>query len=224
MKADPSGAFEIFDFQNESEWLSGRMNGIGGSDASAILGLNPFKTNVQLFDEKTGRSSPEDISDKPCIIYGKYAEDPIRELFKLDFPEYQVFHHPFRILRSIKYPFMQASLDGELIDPDGRKGVLEIKTTTVFNGSQYREKWDHKIPDNYYIQVLHYLIVTGYEFAILKAHINADWGGEKTTNVRHYFIEKSEVLDDMKYLLDAEIKFNQQIINRQRPALILPDI
>ncbi len=57
--------YRIFDFKDEEEWLSGRMNGIGGSDASAVVGVNPYKTNIQLFEEKTGKSIPEDISDKP---------------------------------------------------------------------------------------------------------------------------------------------------------------
>lgn len=110
--------FEIFDFKDEAEWLNGRMNGIGGSDASAVIGMNPYKSNIDLFEEKIGRRFPEDISGKACVIYGKYAEEPIRELFKLDYPEYKVEHHEFRILRSIEHPFMQASLDGELTDQD----------------------------------------------------------------------------------------------------------
>ena len=96
-------------------------------------------------EEKTGRRIPEDISDNPCVVYGKLAEAPIRELFKLDYPEYQVEHHEFRILQSIRYPFMQASLDGELTDPDGRRGILEIKTTNILQSMQ-REKWNGKDP------------------------------------------------------------------------------
>ena len=102
-------AYRIYDFHNEQEWLSGRMNGIGGSDASAVVGMNPYKSNIDLFEEKIGRRIPEDISDKPCVIYGKLAESPVRELFRLDYPEYQVEHHEFRILQSIQHPFMQAS-------------------------------------------------------------------------------------------------------------------
>ena len=166
-------AYRIYDFHNEQEWLSGRMNGIGGSDASAVVGMNPYKSNIDLFEEKIGRRIPEDISDKPCVIYGKLAEAPIRELFRLDYPEYQVEHYEFRILQSIQNPFMQASLDGELTDPSGRRGILEIKTTNILQSMQ-REKWNDRIPDNYYIQVLHYLLVTGYEFVVLRAHLNTD--------------------------------------------------
>lgn len=108
--------FKVYDFENEQQWLKGRMNGIGGSDASAVVGMNPYKSNIDLFEEKIGRVMPKDISDKPCVIYGKNAEEYIRELFKLDYPEYTVDHHEFRILQSKDHPFMQASLDGELTD------------------------------------------------------------------------------------------------------------
>ena len=94
--------FKIYDFEDEEHWLKGRMNGIGGSDASAVIGKNPYKSNIDLFEEKTGRTVPEDISDKPYVIYGKKAEEYIRELFKLDYPEYEVEHHGFRILHSTR--------------------------------------------------------------------------------------------------------------------------
>ena len=183
--------YKIYDFEDEKAWLKGRLNGIGGSDASAVVGKNPYKTNIELFEEKTGRRIAPDISEKPYVIYGKEAEQFIRELFRLDYPQYQVTHHEFRILQSLEYPFMQASLDGELVDQDGRKGILEIKTTNILQSMQY-EKWKDRIPDNYYIQVLHYLLVTGYEFVVLRAHLRSNWGTDVRTQVKHYFIERAE--------------------------------
>lgn len=215
--------YKIFDFKDEEDWLSGRMNGIGGSDAAAIVGMNPYKTNIELFEEKIGRSIPEDISDKPYVIYGKKAEEYIRGLFQLDYPEYQVEHHEFRILQNIQYPFMQASLDGELTDPEGRKGILEIKTSNILRSMQY-EKWKDQIPDNYYLQVLHYLLVTGYEFVVLRAHLNSSWGKDIRTQARHYFIERNEVQEDLDYLLKEEIKFWKYVESGRKPPLILPEI
>ncbi len=215
--------FKIYDFPDENAWLNGRMNGIGGSDASAIVGMNPYKTNIQLFEEKTGRFIPEDISDKPCVVYGKQAEAPIRELFKLDYPHYEVAHHEYRILQSQKHPFMQASLDGELTDPEGRQGILEIKTTNILQSMQ-REKWNDRIPDNYYIQVLHYLLVTGYQFVVLRAHLISIWGKDVRTNAKHYFIERAEVQDDLDYLQQEEIKFWGYVESGRKPPLILPEI
>lgn len=164
------GEFIVIENEDHASWLKARTYGIGGSDASAIVGMNPYKTNIDLFEEKIGRRIPEDISDKPYVRYGTLAEEHIRALFSFEYPEYKVFYHENRILRSKAYPFLQASLDGELEDEEGRKGILEIKTTNILQSMQY-EKWKDRIPDNYYIQVLHYLLVTGYDFVVLRAHL-----------------------------------------------------
>lgn len=215
--------YTILDNPDHDSWLRARMSGIGGSDASAVVGLNPYKTNIDLFEEKTGRRIPEDISYKPYVQYGTNAEPLIRELFKIEYPEYKVDYHENRILRSIRYPFMQASLDGELEDQDGRKGILEIKTTNILRSMQY-EKWKDRIPDNYYIQILHYLLVTGYEFVILRAHLISMWGKDKRTMCRHYFIERCEVEEDLDMLLKEEIKFWKYVESGRKPNLILPEI
>ena len=215
--------YRVYDFENEDAWKKGRLCGIGGSDASAIVGDNPYKTNIDLFEEKTGRRMPEDISDKPYVIYGHAAEPLIREMFKLDHPEYQVEHHEYRILQSVEHPFLQASLDGELTDEQGRRGVLEIKTTNILQSMQ-REKWNDQIPQNYYIQILHYLLVTGYEFAVLKARLISRWADGLRVQEREYFIERSEVQADLDYLLAEEIKFWKYVEAGRRPPLILPEI
>lgn len=46
--------------KSRDDWLQARVNRIGGSDASAIVGLNPYKTNIDLYMEKTGQITPED--------------------------------------------------------------------------------------------------------------------------------------------------------------------
>lgn len=215
--------YEILTCKDRAEWLRARTNGIGGSDASAVVGLNPYKSNIELYKEKTGRRLPEDISDKPYVQYGTLAEEHIRALFVLDYPEYTVEHHENRILRSKDFPFMQASLDGELTDRQGRRGVLEIKTTNILQSGQ-REKWHDRIPDNYYIQILHYLLVTGWDFAILRAHLNTTWGEDRRTSVRHYFIHRSEVAEDLEYLKAEEIKFWRFVEAGKKPPLVLPEI
>lgn len=218
-----SEPYMIIDNADHAEWLQARSYGIGGSDASAILGMNPYKTNIELFEEKTGRRIPEDISDKPYVRYGTMAEPLIRELFMLDYPEYQVSYHENRILRSKEYPFLQASLDGELTDQEGRRGILEIKTTNILQSMQY-EKWKDRIPDNYYIQVLHYLLVTGYQFVVLRAHLISSWEQDKRTTAKHYFVERSEVEGDLEMLLREEKKFWQYVESGRKPPLILPEI
>lgn len=210
-------------FKSREEWLKHRTGKIGGSDASAILGLNPYKDNITLWLEKTGQAVPEDISDKPYVKYGTEAEEHLRKLFSLDFPEYQVFYEENNMWFNSDYPFGHASLDGWLIDQDGRKGILEIKTTNILQSMQ-KEKWNHQIPDNYYIQILHYLLITEFEFAILKAQLKFDYGGDIVLSTRHYKIERSEVEEDIKLLKSSEFEFWQQMRKGIKPALILPEI
>lgn len=209
---------------SREEWLEQRKNGIGGSDSAAIIGLNPYKDNVQLWKEKCGLIEAEDISDKSYVKYGTEAEDHLRNLFALDFPQYKVEHFENESIRHPKYPFLFASLDGVLTDKKtGEKGILEIKTTNILQSMQ-KEKWKEKIPPNYYCQVLHYLNVTGYSFAILKAQLKYDYSGDIVLSTRHYLIKKSEVEEDIKYLENKEIEFWKCVVNRVQPPLVLPNI
>lgn len=217
---------------SHEEWLQARRNFIGGSDASAVLGMNPYKTNVELWEEKTGLLVPEDISDKPYVKYGHEAEPLLRGLFALDFPEYEVHYQDNNIWINDRFPWAHASLDGWLIEripiDEGtevitRKGILEIKTTNILQSMQ-KEKWNDRIPDNYFIQVLHYLMVTEADFAILKAQLKYDFGGDIMCQVKHYKIERADVLEDLKILESSEKAFWKQVQERKRPGLLLPEI
>lgn len=204
------------------KWLKERLNGIGASEAAAIVGMSPHKTNVELWEEKTGRRIPDDISDKPYVKFGTQAEAHLRALFALDFPIYKVNYEEYKIIRNHEYPFIFATLDGELND-GFRKGVLEIKTTEILRSNQWKE-WDGQIPQNYYIQVCHQLLATGYEFVILKARIKYTKNSEMCAAIRHYHIEREEVEEDIRYLLEKEIAFWDCVVNDRRPDLILPAI
>lgn len=210
--------------RNREEWLKNRMNGIGGSEASAIIGMNPYMSNIELWQIKTGQLVPEDISEKPYVKYGTEAEPLMRQLFALDYPQYEVGYVENNSYFNDKYPFALASLDGTLIEKEtGRKGILEIKTTNILQSMQ-KEKWDHRIPDNYYIQVLHYLMVTEFDFVILKAQLKSSFNDDVYLQTRHYKIERAEVEEDIKYLESSERKFWKQVQEKKRPALLLPEI
>lgn len=210
---------------SREEWLEERKNGIGGSDAATILGRNPYKTNVELWEEKTGKREAVNISDKPYVKYGTQAEDLLRELFKLDYPKYEVKHEENTIIKHPKYPFLFASLDGILIDKEtGEMGILEIKTTEILRSMQW-EKWKDKVPDNYFCQILHYLNVTGFSFVILKAQLKYEYKDEGIRlDTRHYLIRREDVEDSIKYLEQKEIEFWTKYVETDtRPPLVLPD-
>lgn len=210
-------------FDTHKHWLDARSNRIGGSDASAVVGMNPYKTNIELWKEKTGQAIPEDISDKPYVKYGTEAEPLLRELFKLDFPQYKVEYRENNMYLNEKYPWGHYSADGWLTDENGRRGILEIKTTEILQSMQ-KEKWNKRIPDNYYIQLLHGLLIMEADFAVLKAQLKTVFEGVPYLQVKHYFVERSEVEEDIAYLATSEERFWQQVKNKQKPDLILPEI
>jgi putative phage-type endonuclease len=204
------------------KWLKERQKGLGGSDASSVTGMNPYKTNIQLWEEKTGRRVAEDISEKEYVKYGTEAEQHLRELFKLDYPKYEVTSEENNIIKHKEYPFLFASLDGQIVDTEtGEMGVLEIKTTNILN-SMHKEKWKDKIPDNYYIQILHYLMVTGYSFAKLVAQLKYS---DEYKHTKVYTISRNECEEDIKLLQEKEIEFwTKNVMADRKPNLILPGI
>ena len=207
-----------------ADWLEERKKGIGGSDAATILGLNPYKTTIELWEEKTGRREAPDISDKTYVKYGTQAEDLLRQLFALDYPQYIVTHEENTIIKHPIHTFLFASLDGKLLDvATGKEGILEIKTTNILQSMQ-KEKWKDKIPDNYYCQVLHYLNVTGFEFVILKAQLKYEYENNIRLETKHYYIDRKDVENDIKLLQEKEIQFWKEYIEKdKRPPLVLPN-
>lgn len=214
---------EMTVLKDRESWLKTRTRGLGGSDISAVVGLNPYKSNVDLWMEKTGQTTPEDISEKDYVKYGTEAERHLRELFKLDFPEYRVEYIENNSFTNTKYPWAVASLDGWLTDADGRRGVWECKTTNILQSMQ-KEKWHNKIPMNYYCQCLFYMAVIEADFCILKAQLKTMFDGIPYLQTKHYFIERDEVQSDIDYLMEEGEKFWEFVQNGQCPALVLPAI
>lgn len=226
-------AIEMKILKDHNDWLENRKNGIGGSEISAVVGLNPYMSNIELWERKTGRKEAEDISEKSYVKYGTQAEPHLRELFKLDFPQYKVEYIENNSFVNDKYPWALASLDGWLeeritIDDSTevvvRKGILEIKTTEILNATQ-REKWKNQIPQNYYCQVLFYMAVLEADFAILKAQLKTVIDGVPYLQIKHYKIEREDVQADMDYLMQKGSEYwNNYILADRQPPLLLPDV
>lgn len=215
---------EMIRLNSREEWLEHRKKYIGGSDASAILGLNPWKSNVDLWFEKTGQIIPEDISSKPYVQFGISAEPIIRELFKLNYPQYKMDYVENWSHVNDSVPWAAASLDGELTEiTTGRKGIWECKTTEIVSNMS-KEKWSGKIPDNYYCQLLHYLLVReDCDFAHLTALLTWKFQDREIyQQLRNYHIERSDVAEDVLYLATEEKKFWKHVQEGKEPGLILP--
>ena len=215
----------LADPKNHEEWIKARAAGIGGSEAACILGMNKYKTNLTLWREKKGLVKPEDVSEKSAVRYGKEAEAYIRKLFQLDYPEYEVDYNEFRMYATEKHPFIFATLDGELTDKEtGTRGILEIKTATIQNSLQWNNWQDDEIPENYYIQILHQLATTGWDFVILRAYIRYYRNSRLFACVKDYKVNRNEVSQEIDFLITAEERFWKSLESDDEPAQILPKI
>lgn len=212
--------------RNHEEWLQERKKGLGASDAGTIIGVNKWKTNVELWKEKVGLREPVDISHKPYVQYGHDAEPHLRALFALDHPELRVtYESPYKMIFSDELPFIFATPDGELEElATGRKGGLEVKTTEIMNPRQWSE-WKGRIPDQYFSQVCHQFLATGWDFIFLLVQIKwTNREGEKLKMIKEYPIERIDVLDSIEYLKPMEIQFWHNVQTKKEPGLILPSI
>ena len=71
----------VKDADDRDEWLKVRNMGIGGSDASVIMGLNSYKSPYQLWLEKIGEATPEDLTGNPFVYWGQKNEANIADWF-----------------------------------------------------------------------------------------------------------------------------------------------
>ena len=213
---------KMYRCKNHESWLKNRKKYIGGSDVACIMGLNPWKTNRQLYEEKKGIIESPDLSDNELVQYGTKAEEHIRALFQLDHEELTVEYIPNNSWRNTDYPFAAASLDGWLTEKEtGRKGILEIKTATITNATQSNH-WKDSIPDNYYCQVLFYLGVTGFDFVDLRANLKYEYPDKPLSIItRDYHVERCEVEEDIAIVMQAAKDFSEALKNNTPPPLLL---
>lgn len=200
--------------EHSEDWHELRAGGIGSSDAAAVLGMNPWKTNIDLWNEKCGNTVQDDLSDNEAVIFGSKSEEHIRAIYALKNKE-QV-SKPEATLISNEYPFMRYNPDG-IIKRDN--GLWEGKTATVRSYAKLKE-WDNKIPQQYYVQCLHALAVTGANYIVLTALIYLDFStSSEIAQLREYRINQDDVLEDIKFLIKEEVKFWKQVQNKEMPFL-----
>ncbi len=143
--------------------ITDRQQSIGASDAAAALSASPWKSQFQLWAEKTGVAEPPSLDDNEAVEWGNLLEstiieeysdrNPLRDVY--DNEGQYVSRHPHRL-------FMTATPDAYQVC-EGRRGVLEIKTAGYWPGKD----WEKEPPLHYQIQVQHQLAVTGLEWGTL---------------------------------------------------------
>lgn len=218
---EESSEYRVLKLNDREQWLKERRFGIGGSDASVLVDENPWKTLRELWQDKFSKEKPKEIYT-PAIVYGTEAEEPLRKLYALKHLNQDVQYMKDVILERKKqgYEWMRYSPDGLIYDYDThKKGILEIKTASLNNYDSIAKWKDNSLPNNYYIQTLHGLLVTGFDFVTLTAELRYYDGRveivERTFN-------RDEVLDDLEYLESKELEvWNTYFATKKEPPILL---
>ena len=171
------------------EWLEYRKQGIGGSDASVVCGINRYKSPVELWMEKTNQLPYQEAGES--AYWGTILESVVRDEFTKR-TGIEVIQ-PHQLLQSEEHPFMLANLDGVCENPKLGTCIFEAKTCSAYKAGE----WENGIPDEYMLQTQHYMAVTGYAGAYIAVLI----GGN---TFRWRFIERDEELISMLIQLESE--------------------
>ena len=175
---------------SHEDWLEYRRMGIGGSDAATCCGINRYKSKVELWMEKTGQI-PDSEAGEPAY-WGSLLESIVRDEFtKRTGINVEISNS---ILQSEEYPFMLANVDGFCQHPDFGTCIFEAKTASAYMSGEW--EGEH-IPDNYRLQLSHYMAVTGAGGAYIAVLI----GGSK---FKYSYVERDNDLIEVLIKLESE--------------------
>lgn len=194
------GEITMVKTSNREEWKELRSHYIGGSDAAAVVGLNPWATQYSLWAEKTGRVPG--FAGNLATEVGTFLEEFVAQKF-----EQETGKKVRRVNRSFlnsDYPWAIANIDRDIV---GEDAGLEIKTTSELNLKHFSSG---EYPTNYYAQMVHYLAVTGKKRWYLAVLI-----GNREFKV--FTLDRDE--DEIAALMEQEKEFWTHVENDTAPEI-----
>jgi putative phage-type endonuclease len=187
-------------YKNKEEWLDLRKGYIGGSDAGAVVGLNPYKSAYALWAEKTGKIPG--FEGNLTTEVGSYLEDFVATLFERETGK--KVRRKNRTMVNDIYPWACADVDRTVV---GENAIVEIKTTNSFPAMRMFKNGEY--PESWYCQMTHYLAVGGYDKAYLAVLIGC-------RDFKIFELERDE--GEIAALMDTEKSFWQNVKDNNPPA------
>lgn len=188
-------------------WLEARRLGLGGSDAPAILGLDPWRSGLDIWRSKIEPTPPTD-DEKFLFKIGHLLEPVIAGLYS-DETQRDVFIPEPEIVQHLKFPELIGSPD-RLAPKDGR--VVELKSEHQF-ADKFGDPGSDQVPDHYIVQCAHYMAVAnldrcdvavlhgGFKFAIYQLRRDLDLEKSMIEQLREWW--HSYVVKKVEPPLDA---------------------
>ena len=146
---------------DRDQWLEVRKGGIGSSDAAAAVGLHPYKSQLQLWMEKTGRDSELPVVDPQDDSNPMYWGTLLEPIVAAHYTR-RTGHKVRRVNAVLQHPehsWMLANIDREVTGVADVQ-ILECKTTGIHGARLWRDG----VPEYVQLQVMHQLAVTGNNF------------------------------------------------------------
>ena len=182
------------------EWLEKRKQGIGGSEASAIMGLNPYSSPLRVYLDKIGKAEEKVTTeamrqgtDLEAYVAERFCEETGMKVRKVN----KILQHP-------NYPWMLANIDRDIV---GYNAGLECKTTSPYSKFKFDEG---EINPHYYWQSIHYLAVTGADVWYVAVLVLG-----KAFHVFEIRRDESAI----RQLIDAEKEFWEEHVLKKDPPL-----
>jgi putative phage-type endonuclease len=182
------------------QWLEERRKRIGGSDASAIIGMNKYSSAYTVWADKLGKIPPKE--DNEAMRLGRDLEEYVAKRFTEETGKR--VRRENNILINPDLPFAHANVDRMII---GEDAGFEAKTTSVLNLKRFK---NGEFPDEYYTQCMHYLAVTGckkWYLGVLVLGVEFKW----------FVIERDE--DEINALMEAEADFWKYVESCNAPMV-----
>lgn len=182
------------------EWLEHRRKAIGGSDAAAILGMNSYSSAYTVWADKLGKIPPKE--DNEAMRLGRDLEEYVAKRFtEATGKKVRRENH---ILVNPDIPFAHANVDRMIV---GEDAGFEAKTTSALNTKKFK---NGEYPENYYVQCVHYLMVTGCErwyLGVLVLGVGFKW----------FVIERDE--GEIEALKKSEADFWEYVKSEEPPMV-----
>lgn len=191
-----------------AEQIAARKTGLGGTDMSVVLGVNPWKTPAELWAEKTELIAPEDLDDNELVHFGNVLEDVVaseyvRRRSARENREVKV-RRVNRTLRHRTLPTLLANLDRDIL---GEPRVLECKTADKWSAGKWGDSFTDQVPDHYIIQAQTYAEVCDVE----DVHLAVLIGGNE---YREYVIRRDREIG--AFIVEEARDFWRHVENKER--------
>ncbi len=183
---------------SREDWLTHRRNSIGGSDAAAIVGLSDYSSPYSVWADKVGLAPEKE--DNEAMRQGRDLEEYVAQRFTEQTGK--KVRRRNAIIKNPDIPFAHANVDRLVI---GEDAGLECKTTSVLNMKKFK---NGEYPENYYVQCVHYMMVTGCKRWYLAVLILG-------RGFMVFVIERDE--DEIKALIEAERNFWGYVSDKTAP-------